>query len=474
MDRSSGRQTGGTSRVRGVRERLPFIALCVFFLCVMLMGGGSRDDIESNMVLRPIAILFAAYAFLSMGRAELERVRIPLYLLVALMLIVAVQLIPLPPTMWASLPGHQLVADVLADAGVQQAWRPLTLSPAETMNTLFSLSIPLAALLLLSLQKRTTYRRIIWVLIAGLALSALWGLAQIAGPDDSPLYTYRITNSGAPVGLFANRNHQAVALAALVPSLIFLSMASKWRSGAGLLESVASVGILLILLPSVLLTGSRMGIVLAVCALAGGTVLFLLFSQPESHRQSAGRMKQIIARYRAALLYGVVGVVVLLAIFLARAPSLDRLFDTNLTEESRLELWPVLLDMAGHYFPLGAGFGTFEHVFKIFEPSQILTPAYFNQAHNDPMQILIEGGVAALILCLAFLFLFARQVIRRLWLDGAPSGQRQIAGAATLGILVFLGGSLSDYPLRTPIGMVMFATFLFILFGREPTVSKRK
>src|SRR5205823_2522715 len=53
----------------------------------------------------------------------------------------------------------------------------------------------------------------IWLAIAGLAL----GVAQMAAPAGGAVYLYRTTNAGSLVGLFANRNHEAAMLVALLP-----------------------------------------------------------------------------------------------------------------------------------------------------------------------------------------------------------------------------------------------------------------
>ncbi len=57
---------------------------------------------------------------------------------------------------------------------------------------------------------------------------------------------------------------------------------------------------------------------------------------------------------------------------------------------------PVLFEMAKSHFVLGAGFGSFEWLYKMWEPDHLLMTSYFNQAHNDPIQLIIEGGLPAI------------------------------------------------------------------------------
>ena len=54
------------------------------------------------------------------------------------------------------------------------------------------------------------------------------------------------------------------------------------------------------------------------------------------------------------------------------------------------------------FLPFGAGFGTFDPVYRRFEPDALLSTIYLNQAHNEPMQLAMEGGIPALALLLVF------------------------------------------------------------------------
>jgi len=76
---------------------------------MLLFAGGSREDILTLVVVRPLAVLFAGYALIGDGQLRV-RVGAPFWMLVALALIMAVQLIPLPHSIWSALPGRELIA----------------------------------------------------------------------------------------------------------------------------------------------------------------------------------------------------------------------------------------------------------------------------------------------------------------------------------------------------------------------------
>jgi hypothetical protein len=120
-----------------------FAALLVL---VFLTGGGSRDDIQSLVVLRPVALLLGAYAATRITADQWRAIAVPAWLLIAIATVLTLQLIPLPPEVWTSLPGRELHAQALLAAGLGDAWYPVSLSPAKTLNALMSLSVPMAAL----------------------------------------------------------------------------------------------------------------------------------------------------------------------------------------------------------------------------------------------------------------------------------------------------------------------------------------
>jgi O-antigen ligase len=90
----------------------------------------------------------------------------------------------------------------------------------------------------------------------------------------------------------------------------------------------------------------------------------------------------------------------------------------------------------------------------------LLKPTYFNHAHNDFLEIVLDGGVAGLLLLLlAFVWWIVAAVgAVRAPLPSALPGR---TGAAIL--LVVMIASIFDYPARTPLMMaiiVIAATWL--------------
>lgn len=453
----------GRLRVSLRSDRGKFIALALFFSLTFILGGGSRDDIQSLVILRPLAILFAAYALSVAAEGDLAAVRVPFYLLVALILFVALQLVPLPPGLWRSLPGREFYSGISEAAGLGHLWRPLSLSPSKTLNSLFSLTVPFAAICLVGIQSRRYRRKVVIVLAGLISASALWGLLQLSGSSNGPLYFYRITNEGLPVGLFANRNHQAAVLAAGLPLIAYLGATAARNERRGVLERIVSALLIMLLVPAILMTGSRAGLLcLAAGIIAAAVIAYVGWSHSLSPSKGSKPLsKPLIAIGGGSLLILVLGIVVM---WFGRALAIERMLSSDEISDLRGELLPTLIAMAKTFFPVGSGFGSFEHVYDAFEPIALLRDQYLNQAHNDWLQLVIEGGLLAALLLIGLLIWFGGQI----WITvrglSKGSGSTVPLRLAALSLVAIIGiASVFDYPLRVPSVMVLFAASCAIL-----------
>jgi O-antigen ligase len=312
------------------------------------------------------------------------------------------------------------------------------------------------------------------VLLGVGATSALLGLLQVLGPDNGPLYTYEIQNFGTPTGLFANRNHQAVFLASLIPLLgyclcrIVSEMTDRRRPM--LLTMLLSESVLC--LAVILATGSRAGAVLAAAA-AAGTVVLWYAADCASRAATRSPLRQLVLPTTALML----GALAVLMFINARTPGVHRLFNESLADEMRFRLLPVLWELAKTYFPAGAGFGSFYRVYAIAEPHNLLQTSYLNQAHNDLLQVIIEGGLPGLLLlCTGLIWFFRSGWQSFVAFRGALSDRRAVPVGtfAWLSLTVLLAASLVDYPIRTPAIMCEAVMLISFLSRGQAKLSSRR
>ncbi len=462
------------------RRRLAWIGVLVTLAAAFAGGGGSNPAIASLLVLRPLSALLFAIALASLTGEQIKASANLLALVAATLGLVAAQLVPLPPAIWHGLPGRELIVANDRLVGLAGQWRPLSLDPAATWNTLFSLLLPAAALLFAIQLRAVDLLKTVDLVLVGTLASALLGLLQILGDPEGPLYFYAMTNNGAAVGLFANRNHQALLLAAALPMLAFWAAASgrhgDARPGHGDPGNAArrkharrwiAIGAAMFLAPLLLVTGSRAGLLLGVMSIIS---VPLVLSLHRSDRAAASKERTMV-RALSFGAFALLGLILASAVLLDRDEALNRLlYSTDPAAELRVAILPVLKEMVERYFPWGTGFGTFEAVYLIHEPDALLGPAYVNHAHNDWIELLITGGLPGAVLIAWMGAAVAIQVTRvARGRDSDSAG----GGLAILGcvILAYVAlGSLGDYPLRVPIIQCVFALALVWVLG---PVSRR-
>ena len=435
--------------------------LAVFALVLAFAGGASRFDEDQQAVVRIAAVAVLLISFWPLDLDPLLRRPGLLLAALAAYLLLLLQLIPLPPAVWAGLPGHGPYAAVAAQAGAV-GWRPLSLTPDLTLNALYALlsatAAGVAALYLDSRQRIWLARGV--VAIAG--LSAVIGLIQTAAGEGA-LHFYRITSDDAPVGLLANRNHQAALLACALPLIGALLGPPRRHAGDPRPGLILALGMAAVLVLAIISTGSRMGLALCLLGSLGGVAAY----------KAAGR-RLLPARpaFRLALASAAMLVLAAVALAAARSGALERLAHTNRVNETRVAMLEPLLATARAFMPFGSGFGSFDSVFRRFEPDSLLSTIYMNQAHNEPMQLVIEGGLPALLLLAAFAGWWLWSAVK-LARRREPSGGKALTVGWITATAILMASSLVDYPLRTPLLSAVFAVACVEIAARKRIAEPR-
>ena len=433
-----------------------------FLVVTFLFGGGGREDIIGLVVLRPVAIMVLAVGLLGLTKDQWRSYQLINWLALACVALVIIHLIPLPPALWHHLPGRELIVRIDSAAGLGDVWRPLSLAPPMAWNALFATFVPLAGLVLAMRLQTEAHGAVVRALLAIGIASIVIGIAQLAGPPHGPLYFYSVTNEGALVGLFSNRNHHAVFLAMLLPVLAFLASmpareTGKLRLRLGLLASAA-----LLIAAALLVTGSRTGILVG---LAGALAALVLFRQPKVLQRSLRDSKSVVKAHREAWplrsgrIVGMAIFAILFFLFLgfSNFPVVSRLLATGHAEELRFKVWRPIAKIAWSYFPFGSGAGSFADVYRIDEPTALLDGSYLNHAHNDWLEVILTMGLPGIIL-LAIAAAAWLVASRRVFLPARNPLPRTLLarlGSIEIGLLAL--ASIADYPVRTPSLACFFA-----------------
>ncbi len=430
----------GTGRERAIW----WMMLALLVLC--LIGGGSnRPDTLSLLYLRPATILLATAMIAIAPRVSAGAFRWLVVLLAALAATMLLQLVPLPPELWSALPGHAPLMNATAAAGLPAPWRPISVTPALTMNSLVSLTVP-AAVLIGFIRLRHDQRVALVVTVIAMVLdSAVLAVLQVSGDPLGPLYTYRLTLNGAAVGFFANRNHQALLLAMTFPMLRVWTELRTSADSAGVRRGVAGA-IAVFLAVLIVVTGSRAGALLALVGLVAAYLVAPVGDLLPRASKTVNRAVKIAVP--VAILVGVA----LTAVLAGRAVVYQRLMTGEAASDMRVTFLPQMLGILKTYAPFGSGYGSFDATFRIAELDSMLRPNYFNHAHDDFLELLMTGGVAGGLVLIAFLIWFARRGIEAFARSSAAQPVRRLG---VIMIVMIAIASLVDYPLRTPLMMAI-------------------
>ena len=198
---------------------LPYTSFVV--VLAMLFGAGGTQG-WSDAVVQLAALPLLAWALFKLTPSQLGRGgRGAIILLCAILALPVLQLIPLPPSLWSSLPGRREFASAYEAVGMALPWLPISLNPSATQLGLLSL-LPATAIFLAILSLEQRQRRILIVLMFIVAFaSVVLDLQQTWEGPDSPLRFYTgNTERFRAVGFFANSNHNAAFLYSAVPFII--------------------------------------------------------------------------------------------------------------------------------------------------------------------------------------------------------------------------------------------------------------
>lgn len=442
-----------SSPIAYVRGHPAFVTLVVLLVATVLLGGGSRDDITSLVVLRPLGAICLGIGLATLTREQWQSYRVPLAFMGAIIGLIVLHLIPLPPVVWQALPGRELAIAAGEAVGGIEPWRPISLVPYRGWNALYSMLIPAAAMVLAVQIRREDHRRIAYFFIGAAVLSALWGMVQSISGFAPGFYFYRITSTTSPTGLFANRNHMAALLICAVPLLVLFASRAKGPRRRTNQVGWAAIGALAVLMATA--TGSRAGIAMSLVALATSWLVWRARPRDDKALVRRDRRQPWVPYAMAG--FGV-AILAAAAFLLTRSQSFARISAGGTVEEYRFTVWQSIVDFMPQYLPFGSGVGSFVEVFQVHEPGDLLNTSFWNHAHNDWLEWLLEGGVPMALIFVAGIFFFLRRVVALI--RRSHTGQLEVQLGLAGGIILFVLGLWSgvDYPLRVPV----LATFAAI------------
>ena len=428
------------------------LAPAYLLLCLVL--GGSAQGIWANMVLQLLGIGVIAWAATAPPN---RRISLParhlLLIASAAIALVAIQMVPLPATLWSRLGGRAPFADGYTVLGITAPMGAVSLAPYRSLDSLLAIIPPLAMFVAIAVQRAYRPSWMAAGLLAGTIAGVALGALQITGGGAGTApgwYLFPESSFGLATGFFANANHMADLLICTLPFLAALMASARSgdrRRNAGIVAGVAAAGLLV--LAGIAINHSLAVYLLAPPVLAASALILL-------PQRRAWRPWAILGA--SALTIGAVG-----ALATASVRSAAMAKDTATAVESRQEMLATTARAMRDLMPWGSGLGTFPSVYQLYEDPTAVTNMYVIHAHNDYAEVALETGIGGILLMIAFLWWWCRAVWR-VWNHPESGVWARAASIVSAAVLIH---SIVDFPLRTAAIAVVLAMCLGLLVQRR-------
>jgi hypothetical protein len=407
------------------RARMATYAPGALILLALIVGGSAEPSLLTDAFIQIATILICGGILLTKRSTRIDPTLLifPLFLL----LIIVVQLVPFPfnwiREFW---PSAVLAAWDVSDDKRSVGF--LTLNVQGTLRVLGYASTCSIFLWMLASQSRKQLLGMLPFIFVGILANAFALMLEVSFNFSGPIsnvFFYPIW-----AGFFANPNHLATLLAMAAPPLVFIMLhKSKLLGGAALT-------VVLIL---ELADGSRAGI--GISFVVTGISVFML---------GGWHSRRPLFSILPLITFAGLGFAAWQNVTL-KGPDVNA---------GRLEFLNTSLMSIRESPVFGTGYGTFVETYQVYEKLADIYTEYVNHAHDDYLELLVEGGsLAAVAMALYLGLLFARSVRHRHDLS---------ARVAFLSILVVLMHSAVDYPLRTMAVQYLFIFAHAILFNAHP------
>ena len=416
----------------------------------LIVGTAHLPVIASISIVCGFAVLAATLS--SAGHSGRARFSPAVVLPLSFVLLPALQLVPLPWSVYAGLDSAAAELIATAQASTLPGHQTLTLDApstavALTKSTAF-LAIFSATSLVTSVNPRNARPFIVVISLSGLAALVvglahkLWGASRVYGHFGGyhPLLN----------GPFVNPNHNAefLELAAFVALSRIQPRSSRVERLAWAAAAISCAAGAL----STLSRGSFLGLS---CGTAVVGIAFLLRRRGAS---DLGVRKRDSIR-RTLLIFGLfVGAIAAMAASIGAGALLERMTSQSPLGDLRFQLWKDAFAVVRTH-PLGIGAGAFERVYSTVRTLQTPRALRFTHVEDLPLQILIDYGWPGAGVILIVTLIAVRALCRR----NMPAS----SVALLAGLVAVLAHNLVDFGLDILGVALPFGAVLGALAGRS-------
>ncbi|PYR48550.1 MAG: hypothetical protein DMF95_14265 [Acidobacteria bacterium] len=376
--------------------------------------------------------------------------------LIVWILLAGAALVPLPASVrltispQAATVDQALYLDATTDPAAGRA-RPLSMDWGETASALvLAMTIALvfwcARAVVTRRGLRGTIRGIAWM---GLTLSALTLIQHATAPRLLYWYWHPISIHATPYGPYVNRNSLATWLIMAIPATIGYGVArfQSRRSGGGSVDLESSLdATALWLAASVCLMQAVLLVAMSRAGLTGGVVGLICLMWLARGRIAASRW-----RWLAAILLTLLAVATTYANWGALANRVNETVTIGLG--GRREIWRLTWRIVRDFPLVGVGVGAYARAMSVYQP--VPHVFYINDAHNQYLQLLTEGGVILAVPAALAAATAAVLIARRL--RGDRTAVFWIRAGAASGLVAVAVQGMWQVSMTPPANAVLFA-----------------
>lgn len=430
------------SQPPGWRLAAALIAVLVLLLPLMLGARTPETLTASLLAMTGLSLLAVLCATLSAPTRPLPRSWLAFAAIMTLT--VLLQVLPWPALVTLLGPYPE---EVLAVAEVQPLnWSP---NPGATLRG-WAAFVALFSLAWLAHAMPRSLRYCIWLAVVAAALfQAFYGLLAMALGWDSILGIWQRQTPQLVHGTFSGRNVFAAYMALTWPLAVAVWHVNGMpllRRLPNALKTVGSIISAALIGAAMLASTSRLG---ATAGVFGMLVMLVLWSRNRDWTQAVPVWPVLLAVLATAAATLWVGIM----------PLAERMIESGADDWRFVVFRLVLTEFPRAWFLHGVGLGGFEAVFKQYQTVDI--SMWWDYAHNDLLQWIVEMGLIGLVLLGMVLFGLMRQ---------ARLNTERVALYSGLSALGLVG--LGDFSWHIPATQTVLALYLGTLL--KPRKRRRR
>jgi O-antigen ligase len=445
----------------------------------LLFAGGRTWTLAPLLILAAAAALAAPRITFSFPRSDR-----PLDLaLVALLVAIGIQVVPLPPSVVAMLSPHaaevRSALQLSAFTSSSPSWTTITMNPAATLVALGTVVLGVTTFWTArgKFGAGGSTRAVCRALAFLGALAAVMAAVQRAVAPRSVLFVLEPeARSASPFGAFVNRNHFAAWLLLIAAPVCGYCIARmrihplsvrRWRQSVG---QIMSSGVVFTALAAFVQVGVLL-LTLSRSAVAGLAMAALSFWS-----LGRARVERDIERTRVPAVLGIAGAVLLMVVLFVDVEGWATRFEQSLAPDSggfsRQVIWRESLPVLRDFWLTGTGAGTYPDAMLHYQQTRVWVAsmqrwAFFNNAHSHYLQLASEGGLLVGVPALLVLVFVGKLGLRAVRADKGEMFWVRVGAAA--GLAGLATQSLWEVSLIMPANAVLAGVVGgLLLYRRDP------